>query len=178
MEPETSSSDEDSEHSSEEFHAWHDRLKQERTQFDPSVVGPFGVTVVVTGSNDLKSAFFSFLLRGKDLEFRCQVQLRGGGCAMELKRVLEVLNRGMQMLLQTLRELAEKVAALNVMTVIMTLIVRRQPSLLQRHHYNHPCSNATTYALGTSILFRFTTAEHSIRNKRVETDGGGGRRNN
>ena len=108
-ESETSSSDEDSEYSSEESHSWHDRLKQERIRFDPSVVGPFDIAVVFTGSNDAKSAFFPFLMRGEDVKFRREAQLRGGGYAMELRRVLEVLNRGMRIRLETLRESAGKV---------------------------------------------------------------------
>jgi lysophospholipase L1-like esterase len=109
-ESETSaSSDDDSVYSSEESHAWHDRLKQERIRFDPSVVGPFDIAVVLTGSNDVKSAFFPFLMRGEDVKFRREAQLRGGGYAMELRRVLEVLNRGMRIRLETLRESAEKV---------------------------------------------------------------------
>jgi hypothetical protein len=86
---------------------WQDRLRQERIQFDPSVVGPFDIAVVITGSNDLKSAFFPFLLTGEDAEFRRQAQLRGGSYGNELTRLLQVLNQRMRLRLQTLRESVE-----------------------------------------------------------------------
>jgi lysophospholipase L1-like esterase len=91
----------------EETQTWQDRLRQERIQFDPSVVGPFDIAVVLTGSNDLKSAFFPFLLTGEDREFRRQAQLRGGSYGNELSRLLQVLNQRMRLRLQTLRESVE-----------------------------------------------------------------------
>jgi hypothetical protein len=91
----------------EETQTWQDRLRQERIQFDPSVVGPFDIAVVLTGSNDLKSAFFPFLLKGEDAEFRRQAQLRGGSYGNELTRLLQVLNQRMRLRLQTLRESVE-----------------------------------------------------------------------
>jgi hypothetical protein len=91
----------------EEMKTWSDRLKEHKIRFDPNVLGPFDIAVVLTGSNDLKSAFFPFLLTGEDAEFRRQAQMRGGGYGNELTRILQVLNRRMRMRLQTLREQVE-----------------------------------------------------------------------
>jgi hypothetical protein len=96
--------DEDHRH---ELKTWSDRLKEHKIGFDPNVLGPFDIAVVLTGSNDLKSAFFPFLLTGEDAEFRRQAQQRGGGYGNELTRILQVLNRRMRMRLQTLRESVE-----------------------------------------------------------------------
>lgn len=95
------------EETEEELKTWSDRLKEHRIRFDPNALGPFDIAVVLTGSNDLKSAFFPFLLKGEDAEFRKQAQLRGGGYGSELTRILQVLNRRMRMRLQTLREQVE-----------------------------------------------------------------------
>jgi hypothetical protein len=91
----------------QELKMWSDRLKEHKIRFDPNVLGPFDIAVVLTGSNDLKSAFFPFLLTGEDAEFRRQAQQRGGGYGNELTRILQVLNRRMRMRLQTLRESVE-----------------------------------------------------------------------
>jgi hypothetical protein len=91
----------------QELKTWSDRLKEHKIRFDPNVLGPFDIAVVLTGSNDLKSAFFPFLLTGEDAEFRRQAQQRGGGYGNELTRILQVLNRRMRMRLQTLRESVE-----------------------------------------------------------------------
>jgi len=82
-------------------------LKEHKIRFDPNILGPFDIAVVLTGSNDLKSAFFPFLLTGEDAEFRRQAQQRGGGYGKELTRILQVLNQRMRMRLQTLRESVE-----------------------------------------------------------------------
>lgn len=87
----------------EETHTWQERLKQERIQFDPKVVGPFDVAIVMTGSNDVKSAFFPFLLKGEDAELYRQAKERGGSYGNELNRILEVLDQRMRLRLQTLR---------------------------------------------------------------------------
>ena len=71
---------------------WKERLSQHRQRFDhPEVLGPYDVVVVVTGSNDLKSAFFPFLLTGEDAEFRRQAKARGGSYTKELRRLVETL---------------------------------------------------------------------------------------
>ena len=101
------SGDSDDVHNYDETQTWHERLRQERIQFDPQVVEPFDVAIVMTGSNDLKSAFFPFLLKGEDAEFRRQAQLRGGGYGKELTWMLQVLNKRMRKRLQTLREQME-----------------------------------------------------------------------
>ncbi|MEO0864777.1 MAG: hypothetical protein AAFY39_09365, partial [Pseudomonadota bacterium] len=84
-----------------EAKTWADRLKDHKIRFDPNVLGPFDIAIVLTGSNDLKSAFFPFLLTGEDAEFRRQAQQRGGGYGSELTRVLQVLNHRMRLKLQT-----------------------------------------------------------------------------
>jgi lysophospholipase L1-like esterase len=82
---------------------WRERLAQHRKRFDPEALGPYDVVVVMTGSNDLKSAFFPFLLTGEDAEFRRQAKARGGNYTKELRRLLETLNRGMRSQLQNIR---------------------------------------------------------------------------
>lgn len=82
---------------------WRERLAQHRKRFDPEALGPYDIVVVMTGSNDLKSAFFPFLLTGEDAEFRRQAAARGGSYAKELRRLLETLNRGMRSSLENIR---------------------------------------------------------------------------
>jgi len=98
----------DQEDLNEETETWQERLRRERIQFDPNTLGPFDIAVVMTGSNDLKSAFFPFMLTGEDSEFRRQAQKRGGSYGNELTRILEVLNHGMRVRLETLRESVEE----------------------------------------------------------------------
>ena len=105
--PEIASLLEEDEDHEEELRTWSERLKEHKIRFDPNVLGPFDIAVVLTGSNDLKSAFFPFLLTGEDAEFRRQAQQRGGGYGKELTRILQVLNQRMRIRLQTLRESVE-----------------------------------------------------------------------
>lgn len=71
---------------------WRKRLARHRKRFEQSeLLGPYDVVVVVTGSNDLKSAFFPFLLQGEDAELRRQAAQRGGNYLIELKRLSETL---------------------------------------------------------------------------------------
>ena len=86
---------------------WRERLAQHRKRFDPSALGPYDVVVVVTGSNDVKSEYFPFLLKGEDAEFWREAKERGGGYARELKRVLQTLDRGMRWQLQSIRDSVE-----------------------------------------------------------------------
>jgi lysophospholipase L1-like esterase len=82
---------------------WKERLSHHRKRFDdPDVLGPYDVVIVLTGSNDLKSAFFPFLLTGEDAEFRRQARQRGGSYTKELRRLLETLNEKMQQRIQTI----------------------------------------------------------------------------
>lgn len=87
----------------EEKRQWKDRLAQHRKRFNPHKLGPYDVVVILTGSNDLKSAFFPFLLSGEDAEFRRQAKLRGGSYGMELRRLLETLEQRMTTQFQNLR---------------------------------------------------------------------------
>eukprot|EP00934_Nitzschia_sp_Nitz4_P007764 Nitzschia sp. Nitz4//scaffold3_size479765//131430//133046//NITZ4_000057-RA/size479765-processed-gene-0.99-mRNA-1//-1//CDS//3329550629//7754//frame0 len=90
--------------SSAQESSWKESLEQEQVDLDPQTsVGPFDIVVVFTGSNDLKSAFFPFLLTGEDSEFRREAQQRGGGYGEELMRVLNVLDQSLRRRLQTLR---------------------------------------------------------------------------
>jgi hypothetical protein len=86
---------------------WRERLALHRKRFDPDALGPYDIVVVMTGSNDLKSAFFPFLLTGEDAEFRRQAKARGGSYTRELRRLLETLNRGMRSGLQNIRHSVE-----------------------------------------------------------------------
>lgn len=83
---------------------WKELLTQHRKRFDqPDSLGPYDVVVAMSGSNDLKSACFPFLLRGEDIEFRKQARERGGNYTQELRRLLETLNDKMQRQLETIR---------------------------------------------------------------------------
>ena len=70
---------------------WRQRLDQFSGNFEPDMSGPYDVTVVMSGPNDLKSAFFPFLLQGEDSEFRKQAQQRGGSFDQELLRVIDTI---------------------------------------------------------------------------------------
>jgi lysophospholipase L1-like esterase len=86
---------------------WRERLAQHRKCFDPEVLGPYDIVIVMTGSNDLKSAFFPFLLTGEDAEFRRQAKARGGNYTKELRRLLETLNRDVRSQLLQIRHSVE-----------------------------------------------------------------------
>ena len=116
--------------------AWHKRLfKQPLSKMDPSkqgqrlVGGPYDIAVVFTGGNDVKSTFFPFLLTGEDARLYQQARLRGGEYAVELRRVLEMLNSRMRMRLQTLRQSVEA-AKEN----LREIIVRDGHHHEQQHH--------------------------------------------
>lgn len=76
----------------DDYGMWRDRIVQHRRCFRPgSYLGPYDIVVVITGSNDLKSAFFPFLLTGEDAEFRRQARARGGNYTKELRRLISTL---------------------------------------------------------------------------------------
>ena len=79
-----------------EWQTWRERLHRHRKRFDPEVLGPYDVAVVFSGANDLKSAFFPFLLTGEDAQLRKQAKERGGSYPNELRRVLDVLRYRMK----------------------------------------------------------------------------------
>lgn len=79
-----------------EWKTWRERLHRHRKRFDPEVLGPYDIAVVFSGANDLKSAFFPFLLTGEDAKFRKQAKERGGSYPNELRRVLDVLRYRMK----------------------------------------------------------------------------------
>jgi len=84
---------------------WRERLRQHRKSFDdPDSLGPYDIVVVLTGSNDLKSAFFPFLLTGEDVKFRREARQRGGSYPKELMRLVDTLNNNMPEILQTFRQ--------------------------------------------------------------------------
>lgn len=72
---------------------WRERLTQHKNRFRPEAFGPYDFVVVLTGSNDLKSAFFPFLLTGEDTKFRKEAQKRGGSYTTELNLLLSTLQR-------------------------------------------------------------------------------------
>lgn len=72
-------------------------LARHRKRFEQSeMLGPYDIVVVVTGSNDLKSAFFPFLLDGEDAKLRKEAAQRGGNYLVELKRLSETIYRRMR----------------------------------------------------------------------------------
>jgi hypothetical protein len=76
---------------------WRDLLHEHRKLFEhPEYLGPYDIAVVLTGPNDLKGAVFPFLLNGEDKELQRQAKERGGSYRLELRRLLETLNRKMQ----------------------------------------------------------------------------------
>jgi lysophospholipase L1-like esterase len=89
---------------------WRERLAQHRKCFDPEVLGPYDIVVVMTGGNDLKSAFFPFLLTGEDAEFRRQAKARGGNYTKELRQLLQALNRDLRTKLRNIRYSVEAAA--------------------------------------------------------------------
>jgi hypothetical protein len=86
---------------------WRERLAQHRLCFRPDALSAYDIVVVLTGSNDLKSACFPFLLSGEDAEFRRQAQARGGNYTQELRRLLNTFDNNVRMQLQNLRESME-----------------------------------------------------------------------
>jgi hypothetical protein len=82
---------------------WQKSPNEKRMQFNLDMVGPFDIAVVLTGSNDLKSAFFPFLLKGEDIKFREQATQQGGGYGKQLTLILQVLSRRMRKQLDTVR---------------------------------------------------------------------------
>ena len=87
-----------------EWQEWRDRLHRHRKRFDPDVLGPYDVVVVFSGSNDLKSALFPFLLKGEDVHFRKQAKERGDNYANELRLIMEVLRHRMKEGIDEIRE--------------------------------------------------------------------------
>lgn len=83
--------------------SWKERLEHHRSRFTKDVLGPYDIVVVLTGSNDLKSAFFPFLLSGEDAELRRQAQERGGSYTKELRLLVETLYTRMQFRWQFIR---------------------------------------------------------------------------
>jgi hypothetical protein len=83
---------------------WKQLLEHHRNQFDPEFLEPYDITVVLTGPNDIKSAFFPFLLLGEDIELRQQARRRGGNFDNELQRLIEALNLKVRNEFQGLRK--------------------------------------------------------------------------
>ncbi|GAX21121.1 hypothetical protein FisN_1Lh204 [Fistulifera solaris] len=103
-EPCSSSQRSENDEDSATLSQWRELLTEHRKRFDQSdSLGPYDIVVAVTGSNDLKSACFPFLLRGEDIEFRRQARERGGSYTQELRRLLESLNDTMQRQFETIR---------------------------------------------------------------------------
>ena len=83
-----------------DWQEWRSKLHRHRKRFDPQILGPYDVCIVLTGSNDLKATFFPFLLHRDEREFHRQAQARGGAYLGELRRVLTVLSKRMKMTVQ------------------------------------------------------------------------------
>lgn len=87
---------------------WKERLYQHGERLGhQDRLGPYDIVVVLTGSNDLKSTFFPFLLTGEDVEFRRQARDRGGCYTKELRRLFDTLNKRMQRRMQKFRSRVE-----------------------------------------------------------------------
>lgn len=80
----------------------------EQSFFDSKMIGEFDLAIVLTGSNDLKSAFFPFLLQGDDVKFREEAQQLGGGYEKQLTRIMKVLNKQMRKQLNMVRDSIEE----------------------------------------------------------------------
>jgi hypothetical protein len=112
---------------------WYKRLFKQPNmrKVDPNqqrlIGGPYDIAIVFTGGNDVKSAFFPFLLTGEAARLHQQAKQRGGAYTEELRRILDVLNRQMRLRLQTLRNSVEA-ATENIRDFI---IVR------DGHHHHH-----------------------------------------
>lgn len=74
---------------------WKDRLESQRRIFDGKIEGPYDIAICLTGSNDLKSTFFPFLLKGEAAENWKESQERGG-YTQELRRLLGRVRRIMK----------------------------------------------------------------------------------
>jgi hypothetical protein len=83
-----------------EFQEWRSRLHRHRKRFDPEILGPYDIAVVLTGANDVKASSFPFLLKGDQAECYRQAKQRGGAYGAELRRLLDVLSQRMKLSLQ------------------------------------------------------------------------------
>lgn len=83
-----------------DWQEWRSKLQRHRKRFDPQILGPYDVCIVLTGSNDLKNTFFPFLLHRDERECYRQAQARGGAYLGELRRVLTALSKRMKMTVQ------------------------------------------------------------------------------
>jgi hypothetical protein len=119
-----------------EWQEWRNRLHTHKKRFHPDVLGPYDVCVVLTGSNDLKSAFFPFLLSGDDVSFRREAKERGGSYANELRRVLDVLQQRMKEGMEDFKE--------NILERTETILERLQPNSPRTRLHSKDTTNVTT----------------------------------
>lgn len=121
---------------------WRNEMAQHRQRPGSQVVwGPYDIAVVLTGSNDLKSAFFPFLLTGEDAKFRREAQARGGSYNTELRRLLEAINQKMKDSLYNLRESVEA-ATESVRETMEHTLDRVAPGLTHRKNSSATNSDA------------------------------------
>jgi hypothetical protein len=138
--------DESSQRTGDDFKqlAWYKRLFKQPNmrKVDPNqqhlIGGPYDIAIVFTGGNDVKSAFFPFLLTGEAARLHQQARLRGGAYTEELRRILDVLNRQMRLRLQTLRNSVEA-ATEN----IRDYIIVRDGQQQHHHHLQQDSSDHT-----------------------------------
>lgn len=160
---------------------WRQRLAQHRQRFDPQVWGPYDVVVVMTGSNDLKSAFFPFLLTGEDAEFRRQAQARGGNYTKELRRLLETLDRNMRLRLQNIRysmeaateTVLEKVEETMERMIVSSSSSSSSPSSAVAKRKTNPMGSSFREKLDARKSPRQNNTAHEQQQQPSESDGTG-----
>ena len=72
----------------DDFGEWRSLLTKNRSSIWD---GPYDIVVIMTGANDLKSAFFPFLVCKEESKFREDAQQRGGSLTIELERILKTV---------------------------------------------------------------------------------------
>lgn len=78
---------------------WRRRLQRRSSLRNPEIVGQFDVAIVLTGLNDLKEAILPFMMKGENKSLREQDSHEGEGLTSELERVLQALQRRMNLVL-------------------------------------------------------------------------------
>ena len=72
----------------DDFGEWRSLLTKNRSSIWD---GPYDIVVIMTGANDLKSAFFPFLVCKEESKFREDAKQRGGSLTIELERILKTV---------------------------------------------------------------------------------------
>jgi lysophospholipase L1-like esterase len=78
---------------------WRRRLQRRSSLRNPDIVGQFDVAIVLTGLNDLKEAILPFMMKGANKRLKEAESHEGEGLTSELERVLQALQRRMNLVL-------------------------------------------------------------------------------